>query len=120
MAVKAITPDYKGHAPDAVENFHGNIMFHVNWEKHLMFCAPLALMMPPEAPFSQFVEETLQNAYGYHPDMAKVEWDRVTWTLDHEPFEPRFDASLADNGIGHRSLIRFTTPGLDGIAGSAS
>jgi phenol hydroxylase P4 protein len=92
----------------------------VNWEKHLMFCAPLAIMMPPDVPFSQLVGETLTEAYGYHPDMAKVDWDQVEWTKDNEPFEPRPDASLADNGIQHRTLLRFTTPGLNGIAGSAS
>ena len=120
MAVKAITPDYPARARDPVENFHGNIMFHVNWEKHLMFCSPLAMVMPPDTPFSKLVEEALPNAYGYHPDMAKVDWSKVEWTRDNEPFEPKPDATLADNGIEHRTLLRFTTPGLDGIAGSAS
>ena len=120
MAVKAIIPDYQGTALDPVENFHGNIMFHVNWEKHLMFCAPLAMAMPPDTPFSQLVEGTLTEAYGYHPDMAKVDWQTVTWTRDHEPFEPDFNATLAENGVIHRTLLRFTAPGLEGIAGSAT
>lgn len=119
MAVKAIS-EYKGEALDSVDKFHGNIMFHVNWENHLMFCAPLAFAMPPDTPFSNLTDEVLPNAYGYHPDWAKVDWDKVEWTLDNEPFEPRPDASLADNGMGHRSLLRFTVPGADGIGGSAS
>jgi phenol hydroxylase P4 protein len=28
------------------------------------------------------------------------------------------DQSLADNGLGHKSLIRFRTPGLDGLHGA--
>lgn len=120
MAVKAITPDYKGEAKDNVERFHGNVMFHVNWEQHLMFCAPLAMVLPPDTPFSHLIEETLPTAYGYHPDMAQVDWSEVVWTLDNEPFQPRPDVSLSDNGLGHRSLLRFTTPGLNGIAGSGS
>lgn len=120
MAVKAITPDYKGEALDSVDRFHGNVMFHVNWEKHLMFCAPVAFAMPPDAPFSTLLEETLPGAYGYHPDWEKVDWSTVEWTLDHEPFEPNPEASLADNGIVHRSLLRFTVPGADGIAGTSS
>jgi len=31
---------------------------------------------------------------------------------------PDRNKSLAENGIGHKDLIRLTTPGLDGIAGS--
>jgi len=120
VAVKAITPDYKGEALDGVENFHGNIMIHVNWEKHLMFCAPLAFALPPDMPFSKLIGEVLPEAYGYHPDWQKVDWAKVTWTHDHQPFEPKPDASLADNGIIHRSLLRFTVSGTDGIGGSSS
>ena len=120
MAVKAITPDYKGEALDGVEKFHGNIMFHVNWEKHLMFCAPLAFALPPDTPFAKLTGEVLPEAYGYHPDWQKVDWSRVTWTHDHKPFEPTPDASLADNGIVYRSLLRFTVPDTEGIGGTSS
>lgn len=120
MAVKAIKPDYRGEAMDGVERFHGNIMFHVNWEKHLMFGAPGALVMPPDTPFSALTDETLPNAYGYHPEWAAVDWSKAEWTLDNAPFQPEREASLKENGIGHRSVLRFSVPGLDGIAGSAS
>ena len=30
------------------------------------------------------------------------------------------DASLADQGIDHKSIVRFATPGLNGIKGSGS
>lgn len=120
MAVKAINSEYKAIELDTIDKFHGNQLVYVNWEKHLMFCAPIALPLPPDAPFSALTEEALPGAYGAHPDWEKVAWDKAEWTLDGEAFTPRMDASLADNGVGHKSVLRFTTPGLDGIQGCAS
>jgi phenol hydroxylase P4 protein len=38
----------------------------------------------------------------------------VRWTLDGEEFVPTWtEKSLGDQGIGHKSLLRFWTPGLD-------
>ena len=107
MAVKAITPDYKGEALDSVDKFHGNIMFHVNWEKHLMFCAPLAFAMPPEAPFSTLIEETLPGAYGYHPDNA--EWlteDRVERTVSPSSAVTREEKTSELFNQGDRASLR--------------
>ena len=47
MAVAAITPDYTGERLDRVENFHGNIVVYVGWDRHLMFCSPIAFATPP-------------------------------------------------------------------------
>ena len=86
MPVKAINTEYEPLALDGVDKFHGNIMIHVNWEGHLMFCAPLAFALPPEMSFRKLLEETLPAAYSYHPDWSRVDWDDVRWTLDDEPF----------------------------------
>ncbi|MFA5122592.1 hypothetical protein [Zavarzinia sp.] len=40
--------------------------------------------------------------------------------IDGEKRTPDFGASLEANRIGHKSLIRFWTPGLEGWKGSAS
>ena len=55
-----------------------------------------------------------------HPDWPKIEWSTVQWLHSSEPFKPDRKKSLADNGLGHKSLIRFKTPGLTGLAGSYS
>jgi phenol/toluene 2-monooxygenase (NADH) P4/A4 len=44
----------------------------------------------------------------------------VRWTLDGEDFVPDMEASLGDQGIGHKSLLRFWTPGLDGLGESGA
>lgn len=71
-------------------------------------------------PFGAIVSELLAKFYGMHPDYAKIDWAKVVWTLDGTPFTPAFDQGLAAQGIGHKSVIRFTTPGLDGFRHSAS
>ena len=36
------------------------------------------------------------------------------------PLTPAMDRSLEENGVRHKSLLRFETPGLDGFNHSAS
>lgn len=116
MAVASIDP-YKFDAKDAVENFHGNQLVYLHWEDHLMFCAPVAFPLPAEMVFEDMVQNVLSPAYGQHPDFAKIIWSDVNWTLDGASFDPELKKSLADNGVGHKSLLKFVTPGLLGIGG---
>lgn len=120
MPVTALKPGYEGQNLDAVENFHGNQLVYLHWEKHLMFCAALAFPLPPEMPFAALVGELIPQFYGGHPDFGKIDWSEVRWTLDGEDFVPDMDASLGEQGVGHKSLIRFWTPGLDGLGESGA
>lgn len=121
MAVTAIRPDYKGEIRDVVENFHGNQLLYVGWEQHNMICAPIALPVPASLPFGDLIDKVLPTtAYADHPDWPKVDWSKVTWQRSSEDFTPDPKKSLADNGLGHKALLRFTTPGLSGIKGSFS
>ncbi len=117
MSVTSIG-SYEFEPLDKLENFHGNQLTYINWEEHLMFCAPLCFPFPPDMPFGALVNEVLPGAYGQHPDFEKIKWDEVVWKLDGKDFTPNMDASLADNGLGHKSLLRFWTPGLTGIKGT--
>ncbi len=118
MPVAAIGP-YEFASRDRVENFHGNQIVYWHWEEHLMFCAALALPLKAEMPFRDVIEKVLPGCYGQHPEFAKIDWSKVTWMLDNRPFKPDLDASLAANHIGHKSVLRFWTPGLNGLAGAA-
>lgn len=120
MAVVALKPDYRGEVLDAVENFHGNQLVYLHWEEHLMFCAALAFPLPPQMPFGALVAELLPQFYGPHPDFEKIDWSAVRWNIDGEDVVPNMEASLADNGVGHKSLIRFWTPGLNGLGESGA
>lgn len=117
MAVKAAFEGYTGPIPDAVENFHGNQLVYVAWDNHLMFPSAAALPLPPQMPFGALVKEVLPSVYGPHPDFEKIQWADAKWTVDGKAFTPKLDVSLADNGVGHKALIRLATPGLNGIGG---
>ncbi|PCJ47004.1 MAG: phenol hydroxylase [Gammaproteobacteria bacterium] len=119
MTVKAIGP-YPALHKDKVENFHGNQMVIIGWDRHLMIDAPMAFPLPPGMPFGAFQSEVMPAAFAAHPDWPQIDWSTVEWMLDGAPFTPDMEASLTDNGIGHKSVIRFVTPGLDGIGGSGS
>ena len=121
MAVKALHPGYKGEVRDRVENFHGNLVLFIGWDRHMMIGAPLALPLPPAMPFGDVIKKVLPaTAYAEHPDWPKIDWSKVEWLLSTKPFKPDLKKSLADNGLGHKSLVRFRTPNLSGIAGSNS
>ncbi len=119
MTVKSIG-DYPALPKDGVEKFHGNQMVIIGWDRHLMIDAPMAFPLPPDMPFGAFQNEVMPAAFGAHPDWPLIDWPGVEWQLDGEAFIPIMEASLKDNGIGHKSLIRFVTPGLNGIAGTGS
>lgn len=120
MSVVAITDDYKPETRDKVENFHGNQIVYLHWEGHLMFCSAIAFPLPPDMPFAGVVEQIMPEYYGMHPDFETIDWNKVEWRIDDRVVKPDMAKSLADNGVGHKSLIRFWTPGLDGYKGSGT
>ena len=50
---------------------------------------------------------------------AAIDWSTVEWELDGAAFTPDRGQTLAAQGIGHKSMLRFRTPGLNGLAGAA-
>ncbi|EWS54681.1 MULTISPECIES: phenol hydroxylase subunit P4 [unclassified Methylibium] len=120
MPTIALKPDYAGPQQDTEDKFHGNRLLYICWDEHLLFCSPVALPLPPSMPFGALLGEVLPGVYGSHPDFAVIDWSKAVWTHGGAPFKPDADKSLADNGLVHKSVIRFRTPGLRGIGGSRS
>jgi phenol hydroxylase P4 protein len=118
MSVKAIRADYHGDMKDSVDKFHGNQLLSIGWDRHLMYATPACIPVPPAMPFGVLVGQVLPTLFGQHPQFAQIDWEQVEWLRGGEPFVPAMDQSLADNGLGHKSLIRFRTPGLDGLHGA--
>lgn len=117
MAVKSAGP-YEFPPQDTVDKFPAPLLY-VGWDDHKMFCAPHCIPVPPDTPFGEWVKSALPGIYGAHPDFEKIRWDEVQWFSSGKPFEPDMARSMAENGLGHKSAIRFRTPGLTGLSGSS-
>ena len=109
--------DYPYETKDRRKNFPAPLLY-IGWDDHMMFCAPVCLSLPADTPFGALQAEILGGVYGAHPDFAKIDWSGVTWLKSGQPFAPDNALSLADNGLGHKDVIRFKTPGLNGLQGS--
>lgn len=117
MSVRSIRP-FEPVVKDTAANFHGMQVVYLCWDKHLMFYAPVAKMLPPTITFQQVIDTELTPTYSRHPDFAKIDWAAVQWRKDGEAFTPALDKSLVDNGITHKTAVHFTTPGLNGLNGT--
>ncbi|MCX7256854.1 MAG: phenol hydroxylase [Polaromonas sp.] len=117
MTVNALA-DYRFESRDALAKFKGKQLLYVNWEKHRMFSRPFVLALTPDTLFAEIIDKYITDSYRSHPDFAQIDWAAVTWLNSRQPFTPDRTKTLAENGIGHKDLIRFTTPGLNGLAGT--
>lgn len=109
MPVVSLKPGYSGPIRDRVENFHGAHLVYVHWEGHLNFCSAITLPLPPATPFAALADEILPSLYQADPDWAGVDLAAARWTLDGEDWSPDRTLALGEQGVGHKSLIRFWT-----------
>lgn len=116
MTVTALKP-YPSRPVDGIEHYHGNQLVFVSWDRHLMCAAPFILCVPPQMGFAELVETVVRPLIAADPDASQVDWSRATWIKGGQPFQPDFGRSLADNGVGHKDLLRFDTPGLNTLCG---
>lgn len=118
MSVVAVKP-YDFPARDVRGNFPHPLLY-LGWEDHLLFCSPVALPIPSGMLFGDFIQQVLPGVYGAHPDFALIDWDKAEWFNSGQPWRPDPALSMEANGLGHKSVIRFRTPGLLGIEQSCS
>ena len=118
MPVAAVSP-YEFAPKDPVSKFPAPLLY-IGWEDHKMFCAPFCAPMPPTMKFGELVQGALPGMFGAHPDFARIDWGQAEWFKSGQPFRPDMGKTLAENGLGHKDVIRFRTPGLNGIEGSSS
>jgi len=116
MPVTAIGA-YEFAPKDTLDKFPAPLLY-VHWEDHKMFCAPVAMPFPPTLKFGDMCTGALSGVFGPHPDFAKVDWSQAEWFKSGQPWKPDMNKSLAENGLGHKDVIRFRTPGLTGLRGS--
>lgn len=114
MAVRHLGA-YEFEAANRAENYGGAINLYVVWDEHLLFVCPLALPVDPGMPMRAFLTDVVHPCYQAHPDAAELDWSRVEWTYEGEPWQPDLDRSLAENGLRHMSFLRFRSPPGPGL-----
>lgn len=117
MAVKAIGA-YVGVPRDLQENFGGKQLVYANWDRHLLFAAPFLLAPEPEMTFADLINGPFAALIGPDPDSKMVDFRAAQWLLSGDPFEPKWDASLAENGITHKRQLTMVTPRLNSLCGA--
>ena len=110
---------YEFAAKDSLDKFPAPLLY-IGWEDHLIFCAPFCVPLPPDLPFGVMCEGPFKDFFGYHPDFAQVDWSKAEWFKSGQPWQPDYSKTLAENGLKHKDVIRFRTPGLTGVKGSYS
>lgn len=118
MTIKALRDDYHGDFKDSVEKFGGAQLVYIGWDKHQMFCSSRAFPLPPAMTFQELLDNVMPEAFGQHPEFTKIDWQQAQWILDNQVFQPEHSKSLAQLGIGHKSLLRLVTPELTGYKGA--
>jgi len=116
MSVAALRT-YEFAPKDTVDKFPAPLLY-IGWEDHRMFCAPFCLPLPPTMKFGDLCTQALAGVYSAHPDFARIDWSQAQWFKSGQPWQPDPARTLAENGLGHKDLIRFRTPGLNGIGGA--
>lgn len=116
MATIATKP-YPMRPVDGIEHYHGNQLVYWSWDHHLMFAAPFITCPSPSAPMIEFLESTIRPLIAPDPDAARLDWTQVEWVRDHEPITIDVSKSFSENGIGHKDLLRFRTPGMNTLCG---
>jgi phenol hydroxylase P4 protein len=119
MSVKTLGA-YDFPPKDTVDKFHGMQLLYVGWDDHLMFCAPFAFLLPPDTKFGDLCTKVMPQAFGYHPEWARVDWNKATWRKSGQPWQADMGRTLAELGLKHKDVLRLGTPGLKGIAGCST
>jgi len=104
VGVRAIST-YEFPSADRQEMYGDDQLVHVHWKGNLFMCAAACFRAPRAMPWADFkaamVDGWASSDPDYTPDAPK------SWELDGRPFDPKPDQSLADLGVGHKSLISF-------------
>lgn len=123
MSVRAIRPEYQFSARDQQSNYGDNILIYIGWDRHTLFCSAKAFLFSPHATFQQLLDQLMPAGFSQHPDFVEIDWSKTVFNLDGQILPAYSKQDLASQsisalGFGHKSLLRFQTPGLNGYLGS--
>lgn len=104
MSVRAIgTYDFPSRSRQ--ELYGDDQLVHVWWQDNPMFCAAACFRAPKAMTWGEFRAGMLDPWASSDPEFTP---DRPgDWVLDDAPLTPSDDKTLAELGVGHKSLIAF-------------
>lgn len=105
MAVNALYP-YKYPSRSRQELYGDDIMVHVAFRGNMLFAAASSWRMPPSTRWADFICDTVDPWAAMDPrvDLGSI----GDWYLDGEPLKPTAGATLAELGVGHKSMLSFS------------
>lgn len=106
MAVKALY-DYSYPSKSRQELYGDDLLVSVEWAHNVLLCAPVCVRVPAAMSWAEFkggvIDPWAAADPGYDPAAPSG------WQLDGAALTPSDGSSLADLGVGHKSLITFHT-----------
>ena len=108
MAINALGP-YDFPAKDRLELFGDDQLVNVFWEGNTFICSPGCFRVPRTMTWADFRGGGIDPWAAADPDYDPASVSG--WQLDGAALTPTDGASLADAGVGHKSLITFRTDG---------
>ncbi len=106
-----------GEPSDTVDKYEGKQLLFVSWDHHLIFASPFLHCVDPAMNLTEFLNQVVKPLMGADPDSEQVHWESAEWKKANQPWKPDFSKSLAENGVVHKELLRFHTPGLNTVCG---
>lgn len=106
MTVKALGA-YDFPSADRAELFGDDQLVFVMWRGNPLMVAPAAFRAPKAMSWSDFRSQLVDGWAASDPDYDPAQ--ARAWILDDEELSPDPERSIADLGIGHKSVLSFST-----------
>lgn len=106
MVVKALY-DYSFPSASRQELYGDDLLVSVEWAGNVFLCAPVCVRVPAAMSWAEFTGGVIDPWAAADPsyDPSAI----TEWQLDGVALNAADEASLADAGVGHKSLITFRT-----------
>ncbi|MFJ9908499.1 phenol hydroxylase subunit P4 [Streptomyces sp. NPDC101152] len=104
MTVKALY-DYEFPSADRAEVFGDDQLVYVHWRGNPLFCSAACFRVPKNMPFAEFATSMVHTWAASDPDFDPA--SVTDWRLFDEQLSGGQGKSLADLGIGHKTLLSF-------------
>lgn len=113
MPIVALNENYRGEVRDSADKFSGKKVIFVEWQDHLRFCSPIALLVDENITIKSFIKDVLgSSSFANHADWNEIDWSKAEWVFKQNHIDLNEESTFESAGIGHKALISLRTPVL--------